>query len=31
MRCSIRKSIIFLVLASLLGIWKMILSKKIMH
>ena len=30
MRCSFRKSIIFIVLASLLGIWKLVLDKKLM-
>ena len=30
MRCSFRKSIIFLVLATVLGIWKMTLNKKLM-
>jgi len=30
MRCSFKKSIIFIVLASLLGIWKLILDKKLM-
>lgn len=31
MRCSFKKAIIFLVLATLMGIWRLILSAKIMH
>lgn len=30
MRCSFRKAIIFLVLATLMGIWKMIITSKVM-